>query len=126
MFVDKLCGYSKLFLHLKEYQSKKSYDYEYLFACILKNATGLGTHKIFESSHLNYDKMVQKTDLIVQKLSKFIDTNKDVSTNRIINREKGNRKIRLNLRYQERNKILNSVSLKYKNLFIKLEKIYES
>jgi len=56
-FVDELCGYSKEFLHLKEYQSKKSHDYEYLLACILANATGLGVYKLSESSHLNYDKL---------------------------------------------------------------------
>lgn len=57
VFVDQRCHYSQEFLHLKQYQSKKSYDYQYLLACILANATGLGIHKIAESSNLNYDKL---------------------------------------------------------------------
>ncbi len=58
IFVDKKCGFMKAFTHIKSHQSKKMFHYQYILACILANATGLGINKMAESSNLIYDTLL--------------------------------------------------------------------
>ena len=58
-FVDTICNFTKAFSHIKTHKSKKVVDYEYIMACILANATGLGIYKMAESSGLDYDKLLR-------------------------------------------------------------------
>ena len=74
---------------------------------------------------MNYDHMVEKTDLILKNLSKFLNTKKDNKTDLIINRENGNRKINIKDRLKNRNYIQKQISYKYIKIFNYLEKIYE-
>lgn len=75
--------------------------------------------------YLNYDTMVEKTDYIIDKLSKFLGTTLDKKTNNIIKRENGNREINLKDRLNNRKYILKNISTNYKKIFNQLEKVYE-
>ena len=69
--------------------------------------------------------MVEKTDYIIDKLSKFLGTTLDKKTNNIIKRENGNREINLKDRLNNRKYILKNISTNYKKIFNQLEKVYE-
>jgi TnpA family transposase len=56
-FVDALCNFTSAFSHIKTHGSSNIVDYEYILACILADATGMGIYKMSESSNLNYNKL---------------------------------------------------------------------
>ena len=69
--------------------------------------------------------MVEKTDYIISRLSKFLGTKSDKKTNLIIKRENGNRIIKKENRLCNKKNIEKHISIKYLNILNKLEKIYE-
>ena len=75
--------------------------------------------------YLNYDIMVEKTDYIISRLSKFLGTKSDKKTNLIIKRENGNRIINQESRLNNRKNIEKLISINYLNILNKLEKVYE-
>ena len=70
--------------------------------------------------------MVEKTDYIISRLSKFLGTKSDKKTNLIIKERKcGNRIIKKENRLCNKKNIEKHISIKYLNILNKLEKIYE-
>lgn len=59
VFVDNQCNFTNAFGHIKTYESQRMVDYEYVLACILANAQGIGINKMAECSKLNYDKLLR-------------------------------------------------------------------
>lgn len=53
--VNELCNFMEAFQHIKPHRSQKFKNYPYILACIIANATNLGTYKMAESSKLSYD-----------------------------------------------------------------------
>ncbi len=56
-FVQNQCDFMKSFTHIKPYDAKDILDHTAVMACIIANATNLGTYKMAESSDLDYHRM---------------------------------------------------------------------
>ena len=74
---------------------------------------------------VKFDKIVQNTDLEIKKITKFLNCKTSRFTKKTILKQKGNRKINLNIRKRKKQAIIKSLDKETIKLFQKLEKSYD-
>ena len=74
---------------------------------------------------VKFDKIVQNTDLEIKKITKFLNCKTSRFTKKTILKQKGNRKINLNIRKRKKKAIIKSLDKETIKLFHKLEKSYD-